>query len=273
MKTKAPPFAPRLVGTMTLLVATAACQDATGPAPVDDTLLPELAAVAADAVVEDVTLMGQPFGFGPALMPGGPGGGHGGPPGQPGGHHGIGRDLSGTRSVTFFDAAGETQEAYDPLTTASLHAVLEMAGEVERPGWSASVERTRDMTVTGLEGDEATRTFDGSGTEAMSRLRTTVEGEARSWDMVGSFTKTAVVVPVPGSESPWPLSGTVHRTMTVTATGTPGGDFTRTVTATITFDGDHTATAVIDGESFEIDLSARPGRDPIHSGFGRGPGG
>jgi hypothetical protein len=91
--------------------------------------------------------------------------------------------------------------------------------------------------------------------------------------MVGSFTKTDVVVPVPGSESPWPLSGTIHRTMTVTVTGGVNGDFTRDVDVTITFDGDETANAVINGESFEIDLSARAGQDPIRQGFGRHHGG
>lgn len=257
----------RLLAAAALLGALAACEDATSP-ELDDALLADLASVTADAVVEDVGLMTQPFAFGP--------GGAGAPaamPGQPGGHHGLGGSLSGTRSVTFFDAGGTQQEAYDPLTTASLRAVVEVAGEVERPTWSASVERVRDLTVSGLEGEEATRVFNGTGSEAVSRVRTADNGVARTFDLVGSFTKTDVVVPVPGSESRWPLSGTMRRTLDVTVTGGAQGDFTRTVDVTITFDGDETAQAVIDGESFEIDLSALPGRDPIRRGFGRRAGG
>ena len=279
------------LGALAALAVLTGCQDdPTGPTALDDTLLPEVAAVAADAVVEDVNLMGQPFGFGPGAPafvhggpggPGGPGGGqpgdpggHHGQPGQPGGHHGLGGDLSGTRSLTFFDAAGVEQDAYDPITTATIHAQIEVSGEVERPGWSASVERVRDMTITGLEGEETTRTFNGTGEEAINRVRHAGDAPETTFDMVGAFTKTDVVVPVPGSDSRWPLSGTVHRTMTVTITGHPvHGDVTRTVDVTITFDGDATATAVIDGESFEVDLSARRGGDPIHSGFGRKHGG
>jgi len=264
----------RLATATALLAALGACQDTTGPTAVDDALLPELAAVAADAVVEGVSLMSQPFGFGPAGLPqAGPGTPGSGAPGQPGGHHGIGAGLSGTRAVAFFDGAEIEQEAYDPLTTASIQVLMEIEGEVERPGWSASVARTREMTVTGLEGEEATRTFNGSGDETVSRVRTGGDGSVGTFDLVGSFTKTDVVVPVPGSESPWPLSGSIHRTMSVTVTGGPNGDFSRTVDVTITFDGDATAAAVIDGEAFEIDLSARRGGDPIHRGFGRRPGG
>lgn len=268
----------RLLLAAAALATISACHDATGPGDTEEQLvLADLAAVAADAVVEDVSLMGQPFAFGAGAAPwttsqGGPGGGHGGP-GEPGGHHGIGGDRSGTRVLTFFDAAGTEQDGYDPLTTASIHTVVEMAGQIERPRWSGSMERTRDLTVTGLEGEETTRTFNGFGEEAVSRVRSVAEGTMHSYEMTGSSTQTDVVVSLPGSGDPWPLSGTVHRTMSVTVTGGPNGDFTREVEVTITFDGDATANAVIDGEPFEIDLSARAGGDCIHSGFGRGPGG
>lgn len=268
----------RLILAAAALAAIPACDDATGPGDTEEPLvLADLAAVAADAVVEDVSLMGQPFAFGAGTAPwtagpGGPGGGHPGP-GEPGGHHGIGGDRSGTRVLTFFDAAGNEQDAYDPLTTASIHTVVEMAGQIERPRWSGTMERTRDLTITGLEGEETTRTFNGFGEEAMSRVRSVGDGTARTYEMTGSFTKTDVVVPVPGSGDRWPLSGTVHRVMSVTVTGGPNGDFTREMEVTITFDGDETANAVINGEPFEIDLSARPGGDCIRSGFGRSPGG
>jgi hypothetical protein len=39
---------------------------------------------------------------------------------------------------------------------------------------------------------------------------------------------------------------------------------------TITFDGDETAVAVVNGETVEIDLSAREGRRPFRGRFGGG---
>lgn len=250
--------------------ALAACDDS-GTAPqLDDELLRNAAVVVADATIEDVNLISAGFGFGAAEAPE-MGDRMGGGPGEPGGRHGIGGDFSGTREVTFYDASGAEQDAYDAETTASIHFVLEVAGEVVRDTWSASIERMRDMTVSGLEGAENTRTFNGSGSETVSRSRTLDDGSEATHDMDGTFSYSDVVVPVPGSDSRWPLSGTIHRTLNVSVVNGPNGDYSKTVDVTITFDGDETATAVIDGETVEIDLSTRQGRYPIHRGrFGRG---
>ena len=252
------------------VVALGACrQDSTGPSLDDNALLLNAAVVSADATIEDVTLTTTPFGFAPGgISAQGTGGQWHGPPG---GGMGIGGALSGTRDQTFYDVDGNLQAAYDSLTTASIHVVLDLSGDVDRNGWSASIERTRDMTVTGLEGVETTRTFNGTGTETISRSRTDSTGAASTFDMTGSFTIENLVVPVPGSDPPWPLSGTITRHMTVTVVNGLNGDETRDVTAVITFDGTSTATAVINGETVEIDLTTRPGRYPIRGGrFGRG---
>lgn len=253
---------------LSVLLTAAACQETTAPEAVDDTLLADVALVAADAVIADVKLMTQPFGFGVAGAP--ERGSGNAAPGRPGGQRGIGRRFSGTREVSFFDAAGNEQDAYDPLTTATIHFTMEVSGEVSRGTWTASVERSRDMTITGLEGEETTRTFNGTGEETVSRSRHLDDGTEHTYDMEGTVTRTDVVVPVPGSDSPYPLSGTIHRTMTVTVVGGPNGDFTREVDVTITFDGDSTATAVVNGETFEIDLSARQGKNPVRGRRGRG---
>lgn len=241
------------------VAALSACGDETGPDAVDDALLADMAVVAADAALEDVALMTGPFGFGPGTLGAVAGAFHHGPPG---GGMGIGGELSGTRSVTFYDAAGAEQAAYDAETTASIHFVMELAGAVDRGRWSAEVDRTRDETVSGLAGQETTRTFNGTGTEAVSRSRHLADGVERSYEMEGTFTKTDVVVPVPGSDPRWPLSGTIRRTLSVVVTG-PAGNVTRTVDVTITFDGDETAAGVINGQPFEVDLSTRPGGFPL----------
>lgn len=241
-------------------LAAGACSDTAGPDALDDQLLSDLAVVAADATLEDVTLMGAGFHF--SLQ------GAGGGPGMLGGHGGIGDSFSGTRSVAFFDADGNEQTGYDELSTAEVHVEMELAGERAREWWSASIARTRSMVISGLEGEEATRRFDGSGTETVARSRHFEDGTERSHDMTGAFTYEAVVVPVPGSEPRWPLSGTIRRVMHVSVTNGPGGDVTRDVEVTITFDGDQTATAVINGETVEIDLSTREGRHPLRGGMG-----
>lgn len=251
------------------VLALGGCQDTAGPAA-NDAILQNVAAVAADATLEDVTLATSPFGFGPqGVSAQGMGGGQ--PRGPVGGGMGIGGSLSGTRDVTFYDADGNAQDAYDPLTTASIHFVVQVSGDVSRGTWSANIDRTRDMTVSGLAGQETTRTFNGTGTETVSRSRTDSTGTASTFDMTGSFSIDNLVVPVPGSDPRWPLSGTITRNMTVTVVNGPTGDRTNTVTAVITFDGTSTATAVINGETMQIDLTTAQGRNPIRGGrFGRG---
>lgn len=252
-------------------LALAGCGDSTGP-ELDPGLLQNAAVMVADATIEDVNLVTTPFGFG--TLGGaatGPAGGQG--VGELGGRRGIGGAFSGTRTVTFYDASGAEQDAYDGLTTAEMHVLLDLEGDMTRGAWSASIQRTRDMTITGLEGEETVRTFNGSGSETVGRSRVLDDGTQATHDMSGTFTYRDLVVPVPGSDSRWPLSGTIHRTLEVNAVNGPNGDVSRTLDVTVTFDGDSTATAVIDGETVEIDLSTRWGGFPIHGGrFGRSDG-
>ncbi len=262
------------VALVAILALGACAEDGTGPDLLDQALTLNAALVAADATLEDVTLARTPFSFGPAAASAmGPGGGMGrggGPAGRPGGDMGIGGALTGTRSVTFYDAAGHVQAAYDSLTTASIRLILDIEGEVGRGGWSGSVSRTRDMTVTGLAGVETTRTFNGTGTESVERSRTLDDGSEATFDIEGSFVHANLVVPAPGAEKKYPLSGKITRTMSVTVVNGPKGDVTHSVTVVITFDGDNTATAVVNGETVEIDLDARPGAFPLRGGFSFG---
>lgn len=254
--------------SLTAALAAAGCsEDATAPGLFDEALTYHAAVVAADATLEDVTLARSAFSFGPGAV-GAPGEGPG-PAGRPGGGMGVGGAFSGTRSATFYDEGGNVQDHYDPLTTARIHYLLEIEGEVERGPWTGSIRRTRDMTVSGLLGREATRIHDGSGSETVQRSRTLEDGGEVTFDMTGNFTVVGLVVPAPGSESRYPLSGTITRTLTVTASGGPRGDVSREVTVVVTFDGDATATVVVNGETHEIDLDARPGADPFKGRFGR----
>jgi len=80
--------------------------------------------------------------------------------------------------------------------------------------------------------------------------------------MSGTFAYHSVVVPIPGSDPRFPVSGTITRSMTATRT-TSDGTVTRSVEIVITFDGTSIAQAIINGEPMEIDLSAREGRNPL----------
>lgn len=244
-----------------------ACGDSTGLDGLDDTLVLDAAILAADATIEEVTMWGQPLGFGGVPVEG-LARQLGGGVGRPGGHGTFDGEFSGTRSVTFFDEAGVEQDLYDRLTTESIHLVREIAGEIVRDNFSASISRERDMTVSGLAGEETTRTWNGSGSSETARSGVLDDGSQRSHEVSGTFTFTDVVMPIPGADVRYPLSGTIRRSMVVTRT-TGDGTEMREVDITITFDGSAIAMAVINGESVEIDLSTRGGRNPLR----RNPGG
>lgn len=238
------------VGATTL--AGCSGDDPTGTTPLDQQINADLAMVAADGTIEDVQALRDA---------------------QHGGYFMDGR--SGSRTVQFFDGAGVEQDVYDEFTTDSIYMTMEMSREIERDGWSASVSRTREMTVTGLEGVETTRTVNGTGSESITRSRHSDSEGLREREMTGSRTMEDVVHTVPFEDNPYPLSGTITRVMTVTVT-TDAGTRTHTRTVVITFNGTQYPEMTIDGEPYEVDLEARERDRPFREGRphhpGEGPG-
>jgi hypothetical protein len=245
-----------------------ACDQTAGLDSLSDPVIRDMALVSADATVEVVNTWSLPFGFS-SVPQAADEMGHrmGGGFGIPGGGHGLGREGSGIVEKSFFDAAGIEQDFYDELATERIEVLAIISGERSRADWSATVYRERDMIITGLEGEETHRTINGEGHSEVTRSRHTEDGD-RTYDMAGSFTYADVVIPVPGTEPRYPISGTITRTMTATRTDAEGNERTRTMEMTITFDGDETAVAIVNGETVEIDLSAREGRHPIRGRFG-----
>jgi hypothetical protein len=236
-------------------VAVGACSDINGSAA-DAALNADVAVVASDATLDGLRVMQDP-GMG---------------------MHGLslfGLGLNGldrTHAVEFLDATGAQQDHYDPLTTASIHLTHDVSGSVTRESWSATVERHRDMVVSGLEGEETTRTWNGTGSEVVSRSRMTDGGTTRTFDLSGDFTIADVVVPV-GGDQHWPLSGTITRHWVVKVTGGANGDQTRERTVVVTFNGTQTVTVNVNGDEFDLDLSTRPGILPhlrLRGRMGRG---
>jgi len=245
-------------------VTMVACDDGTGLEGLDDQMVLDAAVLAADATVEEVTMWTQSFGFG--LMPTSPATepttGSFAAFGRPGGKGSWSGEFSGTRSKTCYDEQGVEQDECDPLTTESMNVVRSIAGSIVRDNFTAEIARERDMTVSGMLGEETERTWNGSGTSTTARSGVLEDGSERSHSSEGAFTFVDVVVPIPGSDPRWPTSGTITRQMTMTRTNAEGTT-TREVEIVITFDGTAIATAVVNGEVMEIDLSTREGRNPL----------
>jgi hypothetical protein len=225
------------VALLSLFVATA-CEN-TAPADELDPILDEQAAeIAADAALEDLAQMGLSFGNEFALSSDG----------------GVPSDRS--RTVTFYDAAGNEQQGFDHLLTASMNIVSVIENSASRGDWSATVERSRDMTVSGMAGEETSRTWNGTGTSEVSRSRLAGDSE-RSFDLSSSSVVTDVIRGLPRGDNPYPLSGSISRTLTINIVSGPNGDETRTREVTIVFDGTNIAILTVNGEIFEVDLDAR----------------
>jgi hypothetical protein len=163
------------------------------------------------------------------------------------------RQLTVTRVCTFKDASGATQPAYSATTTASVIVHVEISGDVERDRWSGTVNRVRDLTVTGLAGAETQMTWNGTGTGQSTRVRMSEGGESRTYGISGNTTITNVVIPVPQTPTSWPKSGSIARTVTVDKAD--GTSATRTVT--VTFNGTQFVPVTVNGETFEFDLASR----------------
>lgn len=241
--------------TVTLLaVALAACSEGAGPELIVDetTLAADVATITALATVEDLGDMW----LGSDVV------------GAPAG--GIVRDHQRSRTVTFLGADGTEMDGYDPLLTASVVTVMEASASHEGDRWSGTMERRRETVLSGLEGEETERTWNGTGTDAVSRTRFDDGSGERSYTMSGQVTISDVVVGVPRSEHPWPLSGSITRHVVVTVVNGPNGDRTFERTAVVTFDGTRYATLDIDGEIFTLDLADRDGRRPRRGRHHRG---
>ena len=227
------------------LFALAACTDTVGPDTIEDTLTEDVAMIMADAVIDGFGDLGLLFGGGAALASGGP------------------STRSGTHTATFYDKDGVEQAARDPLSTASIHLVIQSTHEFSRESWSATGSRSRDLMITGLLGEETSRTVNGTGSGTVSRSRHTDDAGTRTYDMLSTSVIENVVHPVPRTDDAWPLSGTITRNVTVTIVDGTDAPVTRNRTGVVTFNGTNLVTLTVDGEIFEIDLSTRSDRRPF----------
>jgi len=168
----------------------------------------------------------------------------------------IKEGLTLSRSVALADAAGSPMSHYSDTLTASANFQLGVAGVRPTLAGADTISRQRNMTATGLAGHETSRTWNGTGSRtdagyALDTLKT------RTYHTQDATTFTNVVVKLPRSQNPWPLSGTITRQINGSASVAKDG-VTRTFTVakmvSITFNGTRLVPMSIGGVAFTLDL-------------------
>ena len=166
--------------------------------------------------------------------------------------------LTLTRDFAFFNGSNGAMAAYDPSTTASANFHFGVSGVHVADNGADTVSRDRSMTVSGLTGNETTRTWDGSGTRSDGGYRTEAS-VTRRYHTSDAVTFTSIVVALPRVDHPWPLSGSITREISGTGSVTKEGterSFSVSRTVKITFDGTQFATVTVGGDSYTLDLAA-----------------
>jgi hypothetical protein len=128
---------------------------------------------------------------------------------------------------------------------------------VSRENWSATVDRHRNLTATGLTGMETERTWNGTGNGTVARSKHTDGGETRTYNITYTTGFNAVIVPVPHTADSWPISGSITRQMTIKIEGGPRDGQTVDRTVTVTFNGTQFVPITINGKTFTFDLKTR----------------
>lgn len=229
------------------LALAVACSDTPNePSELDAQINDDVAAYVADLTGDDLVLMGS---YAELSM------------GAPVASPPFDGSLTVTREVTYYDASDppQTMAFYDPLLTASINFVFSLQGERNRTtrygSMSLEVSRNRDLWLTGLEDEETERTWNGTGNQDVDKVRQSDDRGTWTYDMTASSSIKDVVVGVPRSENPWPLSGTITREIHVEVVNALGDTFIRDRTVVITFNGTQFVIASVNGEEFEIDLA------------------
>jgi hypothetical protein len=150
------------------------------------------------------------------------------------------------------------QAAYDPLVTDSVNVEWVVAGALSGPGRTAWLHDTRSLTVRGLAGAEATRTWRGIGARSDSVVADG-DGPARFMSIEAVDRIDDVVYRLPRAAYPYPQSGTItHDIIGRAARDDLRGaarPFERHVV--ITFDGTRSARVFVGATPCTLDLVTR----------------
>jgi hypothetical protein len=164
--------------------------------------------------------------------------------------------LTLSRSAAFTDAGGTAMSHYNDTTTATANFQITVSGVHPTMLGADTISRKRNMTATGLLGNEATRTWNGTGTRSDGGYAHDA-AKVRTYHTADTVTIANVVVKLPRSQNPWPLSGTVTRQVSGTGSvvaGTTTRTFSVTRTVTITFNGTRLVPMMVGNVAFTLDL-------------------
>lgn len=233
-----------------MVVALAACNDATIPALVDDQqLTQDVAATSGDAIATEVgTLLGNEVN---AALPG---------PRPSFSLFGDPADLVVNRTRTCYDGT-QVQTQCDPITTDSVVLTLTIDGSFTRQHtgprgtetMTRAVHQARRHVISGLDGQETSRTHNGAGAgnDTTQFTATANEGGASHSRTVTESSLDSVqniVFNLPHATNPWPVSGSIVRRVTGQVTAT-SGDRTETrsfsLRVSVTFPADNQGNVTI----------------------------
>jgi hypothetical protein len=112
------------------------------------------------------------------------------------------------------------------------------------------------MTVSGLLGHETSRTWNGTGARSDAGFHQE-DAKTRTYHTTDAVTFASVLVHLPRSTNPWPISGTVTRQIAGSGTVVNAGttrSFTMSKTVTITFNGTRLVPMLVGTVPFTLDL-------------------
>lgn len=169
----------------------------------------------------------------------------------------IARDgLTLQRSFALFDTNGDPMSAYDAILTASANVKATVTGIHVALAGEDTVDRQRDVTVSGLAGAETSRTWNGTGSRDDGGYRQDTD-RLRTYHTTDAVTWTNVVVNLPRLTNPWPISGTITRQIQGTGSVMRNGTtrtFTIQRTVTITFNGTRYVPMLVGTTPYVLDL-------------------
>jgi hypothetical protein len=174
------------------------------------------------------------------------------------------RGLTVTRSAAYQDVNGNSQSAFDTLTTNSINVQVTVAGtRIRHDNDTSVVNDASDRTVAGLVPSSTARTINGTSRGSENISGTDSTGHFTAARLAGDTTVN-VVIPKPssGNQHPYPTAGTVTRSMQVTLTRDGQSPTTTTRREVVTYDGSTTAKIVItqDGTTKNCTLPLPRGR-------------
>jgi hypothetical protein len=160
------------------------------------------------------------------------------------------------RSLAFFDASGAPMNHFDS-TTASMNVQATESGVATGANGADTVSGSRNLTASGLLGHNTTRIWDGSGSGTGGSFWADSAAK-RTADVSWSTTFSGIVVALPRSSNPYPVSGSLSRAVTGSGVVTKG-DSTKTVsisrTVGITFNGTEFVPMTVGSQSYTLDLA------------------